>query len=479
MAAAYHLQPRERRIWLFSALTMVAWVAYCSQNPFFWDTILNSRIAHWYLETGFSSVFIPESLDAGHPPFFSLYLAVGWKIFGRSLWVSHLLMLPLLLAIVWNYFQLARRYVQAAYLPWAMLLLFLEPTFLAQSSMMSADILLLAGFLLSLNAITGGRRGWLLLGLLLMASVNVRGIYSCGLVFVIDVWLQWSRTRRIEWRTLPFYFIAGLLTALWLWLHHRQVGWWLSPPAETYGAHRELLGLRGMARNIGIISWRIADFGRIFLWAILLLAIILGIKGDWTEKQTSGETLKQLLVVLLGLSLLFIPFSNPIGPRYYLVAFLLGNILFLQFLQTFRSGKAKLITFGMGVLFLVSGHFWVYPDTIAKPWDGSLAHFPYFRLRNQMIAYVSSTGLNSHQIATDFPNIQGDRFSDLTDQPEWAFGTIEGKPLEASGYVMQSNIFNGFSDEELFALQNDWTLIHEVKSWQVYIRLYRNPAQVQ
>jgi hypothetical protein len=466
-------------VWFVSALTTVAWVAYCSQNPFFWDTILNSRIAHWYLETGFSSVFIPESLDAGHPPFFSLYLALGWKLLGRSLWVSHLMMLPLLLMVVWNYFQLARRYVQAKYLPWAMLLLFLEPTFLAQSSMMSADILLLAGFLLSLNAITGGRRGWLFLGLLLMAAVNVRGIYSCGLVFAMDAWLQWSKNRRFAWQSLPPYLVAGLVTAIWLWLHHRQVGWWLAPPPETYGAHRELLGLGGMARNIGIIGWRIADFGRVFLWAILLLAILLGIKGDWTEPRSSGETLKLVLVALLGLSLLFIPFSNPIGPRYYLIVFLLGNLLFLQFLQSFRYGKAQVATFLVAVIFLLSGHFWVYPDTIAKPWDGSLAHFPYFRLRSQMIEYVSSSGLNPSQIATDFPNIQGDRYSDLSDRADWAFETIEGKPLEACEYVMQSNIFNGFSDEELFALQKDWALVHEVKSWQVYIRLYRNPAKAQ
>lgn len=470
------LNPRERRIWYFSALLTIAWVAICSQNPFFWDTILNSRIAHWYLETGFTSLFIPENLDAGHPPFFSLYLAVGWKILGRSLWASHVMMLPLLLTIVWNYFQLARRYVKPQYLPWAMLLLFVEPTFLAQSSMMSADILLLAGFLLNLNAIASGKRAWLVLGLLMMAAVNVRGIFGCGLVFGIDVWLNWTRDQRLKYKEWWPYVGVALLTGLWLWLHHRHVGWWLSPPPETYGAHRELLGIKGMGRNIGLIGWRIADFGRIILWGILLLAILLGIRGEWTEKRTSGEVLKMLLVPLLGFSLLFIPFSNPIGPRYYLVCLLLGNLFFLQFLNEFKSDKKRVATFGVVVLCLLSGHFWVYPDTIAKPWDSSLAHFPYFGLRKNMIAYVSSAGMDPALIATDFPNIQGDRYSDLTEKPAWEFASIEGRELDSVEYVMQSNIFNGFSDEELFALQNHWTLIHEEKSWQVYIRLYRNPA---
>lgn len=476
-ASMPNLLPRERNILYVSVAVMLAWVAICSGNPFFWDTILFSRIAHFYLDTGFSSIIIPESLDAGHPPFFALYLAIGWKILGKSLLVSHLLMIPILLTIVWNYFQLARRYLPSRMLPWAMVLLFLEPTFLSQSSMMSADLVLIAGFLIAMNVIAGGKRYWLVLALLMLASVNVRGMFTCGLVFLIDVSVQYSRHKRLKLLDAWPYLIGGILTFIWLWIHHRAVGWWLAPPPETYGTHREILSVGGMMRNAGIVGWRIADFGRAFLWAVILLAILLGLKGQWTEPRKSSETLKMLLIPLIGLAVLFIPFSNPIGPRYFMVCFLVGNIFFLQFLDTFNSGKMRLATFAMAAVMLVSGPFWVYPDTIAKPWDSSLAHFPYFGLRKDMIAFVSSHNINPASISTDFPNIQGDHFSDLTESA-WEFSSKEGKKLEESEYVMQSNIFNGFSDEELFALQNHWELVHEEKSWQVYIRLYRNPDWV-
>src|SRR4051794_38753575 len=79
-------------------------------NSFFWDTIqLGSKQAHWFYDHNFKFFFLPEIIDSGHPPSFGIYLAICWKLFGKSLPVSHLAMLPFLLGIVIQVYLLLKK----------------------------------------------------------------------------------------------------------------------------------------------------------------------------------------------------------------------------------------------------------------------------------------------------------------------------------------------------------------------------------
>ena len=70
-------------------------------NSFFWDTVqLASAHATYYFQNQFSSLLLPVDIDSGHIPTFGIYIAFVWKLFGRSLAVSHLAMLPFALGIV-------------------------------------------------------------------------------------------------------------------------------------------------------------------------------------------------------------------------------------------------------------------------------------------------------------------------------------------------------------------------------------------
>ncbi|HHG85364.1 MAG TPA: hypothetical protein ENJ82_11515, partial [Bacteroidetes bacterium] len=172
-----HLNRQDLRILLIAGTLMVLWNIYCWQFPFFWDNVLNAKIAHWYLDTGFSQLTVPEGLDAGHPPFFSLYLAVVWRLTGgASLAIAHVAMLPFLLLLLVQYYKLAVRLLPENGKLWALAFLVCEPTFLAQSSMLTPDIALVSLFLLCLNALMDGRRGLQAVAMTLMAAVTFRGI---------------------------------------------------------------------------------------------------------------------------------------------------------------------------------------------------------------------------------------------------------------------------------------------------------------
>lgn len=77
---------------------------------FFWDTVqLGSKHAHYFYENNFKSLTLPNDIDSGHIPALGLYLAIVWKIFGKSLAISHIAMLPFVLGIFYQTIQLSRQ----------------------------------------------------------------------------------------------------------------------------------------------------------------------------------------------------------------------------------------------------------------------------------------------------------------------------------------------------------------------------------
>lgn len=474
---AYALERKDLpRLLIFGGF-FTLWNVISWQFPFFWDTILNSRIAHWYIESGFSQLTVPEHLDAGHPPFFSLYLAGCWKLLGKTLTVAHLAMLPFLWTIVVQFYKLVKRYLPSEVHVFAMAFLLAEPTILAQSAMVTPDIALVAFYLLALNAVLSGNRRWLALWLIAMCMVTFRGILAVPSIFLIDVLHGWFGGRRKpDWLKAWPYVPATLLTLLWLYVHYKAVGWLFSPPPETYGGHREMVGIGGILRNIGLTGWRWLDHGRFVLW----IFIGAGLAGIWLKRKAFPPELRHLLlfwlVPLTVYMALFVPFSNPIGHRYFMVAFLGFGLVGMYLLARISDFRRRMALGAFLLAALVSGHFWVYPDTIAKGWDASLAHTPYYKLSERMYAEILEKGYNdAGPICSDFPMLSDRKYTHVG--PASIFLPIDKHEhgWENCSCVLQSNITNGFSDEELAELkaEEQWEKLADFSSGQVYMRLYR------
>src|SRR5690606_34512235 len=123
--------------WLFYALVLL----FAMRLPFFWDTILTSTVADWFYQNGIGNGIAPVVWDAGHPTFFQLYLAGAWKILGQNLAVSHWIMAPFLVLMVWAYVQLLQLLVQNRKGQWmGLVLLLIHPFVLTQSMLVSYDI---------------------------------------------------------------------------------------------------------------------------------------------------------------------------------------------------------------------------------------------------------------------------------------------------------------------------------------------------
>lgn len=466
-------QPKHLQRWLFyaTAVFFLAWNLLSWSFPFFWDNILNSRIAQWYLETGFERLVPPEQLDAGHPPFFSLYIAGLWSLFGKSLAVAHAGMLPFLLGTVWAWGRICKQVLPPDYAGWGMLILIVEPTYLAQSSMVSPDLALVCFFLLGVVAILENRRWLLALAALGMCAATFRGILMVPGLFLLQwAWIRF-RWRRI-WASLPPYLPAAIAAAAWL-LHHQAVqGWLFSPPPETYGAHREVLGAAGILRNGGIAIWRFLDYGRVFLFVFLAVALLVGRKRLLAHDRLLC-TGAFFLVPALWLLLLMLPFSNPIGHRYFALSFLALGLVVLVAVDLLETKWRRWFVPGILALGLLGGHFWVYPDRIAQGWDASLAHLRYFPLQARMDDELKDLVEGKGPICSEFPLLAKTEWTRLrtVDRPQ--VYAKEEIGWENCSCILASNISNGFSDAEWLEMEDPgkWERIKAWENGPVFVRL--------
>jgi len=149
----------------------------------------------------------------------------------------------------------------------------------------------------------------------------------------------------------------------------------------------------------------------------------------------------------------------------YLCSILLLMHLIVQELQS--RAKKKWLVVSIVLLSFISGHFWVYPDKIAKGWDSSLAHLPYFLLRQQMDDYLVEHHISPTEVGTQFPYVNA-QYTHLAehglDFPEY--------DLDRHTWIIQSNVINDFADEDLDELQQHWKLVKSFERLQVYVRLY-------
>jgi hypothetical protein len=442
-------------------------------NPFFWDTIqLGSKQAHWFYENDFKFLMLPEVIDSGHPPIFGMYLALIWKIFGKSLPISHLAILPFLLGIVIQVYFLLKKYIEQKFLILAMMLLLADPTLLAQSIIISPDIVLLFLFLLSLNAIHSQNRILLTAALIGLGMISMRGMMHVMVIFILDIILNIVFNRKYKLKNFAVialsYIPAGIIAGTWLLVHYLKTGW--------IGYHENSpwiqcflpVDLKGFIKNIFLLGWRLADFGRVFIWLAALPVLYLSLKRKSIDSNTKKLSLFFIIPFIVITPNLLLH-SNLLGHRYLLVLYLSFALVFLYHVQKTIPQHFKKISLFL-LAGLITGNLWVYGDKISKGWDSTLAHYPYYQLRKEMIAFIEKEHINKDIIGTAFPNNISTKYIDLSDEG-WCFAN---KDFENNSYIFYSNVFNDFTDEELSELKT-WHIVKELNSPTVKIILYKKP----
>src|SRR3989344_2492238 len=184
--------------------------------PFFWDSTFFSTTAVHFYHNGMNGFIGPVKYDTGGFPLYSTYLTMAWKFFGKTLTVSHLAMFPFLFGALYEFFKLAKRYLNERTILFALILLIIHPVFITQSILMGYDIIM---------------------------------------------------NKKINLKLLRNYFLSIIVLILWTIYHKQQTGWYLFSPIRE-GNHEQFSGIGMMLRQFMYVVWKNIDLGGIVLWII-------------------------------------------------------------------------------------------------------------------------------------------------------------------------------------------------------------------
>jgi hypothetical protein len=528
-------------------------------NFFFWDTMqLASQHAHFFYENNnFSTFLLPDEMDSGHPPTFGFYLALMWKMFGKSLTVSHLAMLPFLLGIVWQAWKLGEKTVGEGWTLWFMLLLIVSPVVAGQAVLVSPDIVLLFFFLMALNGILNydffdfydgsdlklnEPFNWQLsLAILGLSAISLRGMMVVFALFVFYFLIKINyfksliinsktikntneldelTTNKNELKTInnselnelkknqkdaktsiPNFeflifnskkgplsikaifglfspFLMGISFAFCFLLYHFMQKGWIGFHADSpwMPAFQKVNNVSELIRNGAILMWRLIDFGHLFLWLICIYGLI---KNKGKIYPITRLLMALLIVLLIVLTPTLLIYKGLLAHRYLMPIYVVLILLTVKIISDLKSHKRQLIVAFIALFGLASGNFWVYPQPISTGWDATLAHFPYYKLRREMLQFIDNQQISYSEIGSAFPNQRDFETIDLKGRlsnSSILYQSVQNRfstyDLSKNRFVFYSNVFNEFSDADLIELKTNWRIIKSLKSGQVEVILF-------
>ncbi|AXT50714.1 hypothetical protein D1818_07670 [Aquimarina sp. BL5] len=441
-----------------------------ADNAFFWDTVqLGSHHADHYFKTNFSVLLLPDNIDSGHIPAFGAYIAMFWKFFGRSLWVSHLAMLPFGFGLIFQLFRLTKRFIDPKYWSIAFGLIIIDPSLMSQLLLVSPDVPLLFFFLLAVNSVLDNKKIFLMMAVVLLFLTSMRGMMLsvCILIFDLSCNVLW----RIKIKELCIALLKGSLVYIpaflvfitFSFIHFQEKGWIGFHQDSPWQESFEKVEFAGVIFNIAVLGWRILDFGRIGIWIVLFILF-----AKYRKQIIKVPRIRQVsfffgcILFLLPLNMLWA--KGLLGNRYLIPIYLFCSLLCATILfSDFVGQKLRIGLILTWAVILISGNFWIYPPKISQGWDATLAHLPYYNLRLKAKKYLDDQKIDFSRVASFFPNDAGIDAIELNGEKR-SFTVFKGD----NDFVFYSNIYN-VSDQEYDDIISNYEVIQSFEKNGVFV----------
>jgi hypothetical protein len=467
----------KKGIFILFVTILVIEFLLCMDLPAFWDAKSKFIRADWLYQHQFKDIIVPTSLNSGHPPLWILAIAGFWTVFEKALWSARLLLLIVNIGVGYQLIQWTQHLFVKAVPLGLILLVGLEPTMVAQTTNLNNDMLLLFFVLLGLNSLVKQRSLWYGIALCGMLLTNLRGIYCFLALGIIHILIHRRQLLDHSQKMYRSYLVAVVIFAMFLIYQYANLGWIVITPNKTYSQHREAAGLMRIVKNTAAYAKNMLEYGRLFVW-IPMIGMLCYL---WIVKAVRWSQKTQVLFICLVtfMSLFFIgmvPFSNPMGPRYFMICFVLANVLFINLLFEIPWFTAIRRNVALSVMALgfITGHLWIYPATIAQGWDSSLAYLNYYPQEEAMFTFIKEHNIPSQEIGTNLP--LGNRWVSLAKNSNEGELQFVEQNLETNTYVLFSNIDNRTSDGEIRALETNWEVVATTSRMGVFLTLYKKKS---
>lgn len=425
--------------WVFIILVLfqVILVFINQHNILFWDTVqFAGKHGTYFFENGLSNgILLPDHIDSGHPPLFGFLVAKGWSLFGKSLEVSHWLMLPVLIGIVYQSCTLGQFLFPNK--TWLFpVLLFVCPFYLGHSILVSPDLIVLFGFFLAINGLVTRRSFLVTIAVVIMCSISLRGAAISMALLLYDLYTRHDYNLKRFWK-LPWldlirkYALGFIILTLYLIYHIIEKGWLVQHGNSSWAPSFESVGMMEMGKNVIRILWRLLDFGMVAIYLLLIskFRFLLLLKGRlfW---------LGLFLFIVLGI--LTVPYVGLVNHRYFLPIQIIALILGVQILRAYNR---TWLNFAV-IAFLLTGNFWIYPHSISQGWDSTYAHQPFYKMDVQFYDKMTDLGINHNEVGTAFPLRSSRKYISLDDSMK----SYKQFDIKTDQYILYSNVMNEFKD---------------------------------
>ncbi len=437
----------------------------------FWDNVLfASKMGNEIYRNGFFDWTMPNDFDPGHPPFLGVVLAFFWKIFGHSLWVSHLAMLPFMIGSVYQLQRFISYFVtNKTMMLLGLLLVLADPTLSASFVLVNPEIIIVFFFFIAVNGILYQEKKWQFIGLFFLSIITFRSMMLFAGLFLFEVLNNYYCNKKSFWKILhikflSFYFLAALPGIVFVLWRLATKGWLQTHPASPWAELWHLPSITQFLKNIAILIHRYLDFGRVFIFIFLIAGLF-----SFRKKVLLNKHFKQLL--LLSICAVFfiivaVLFStNAFGHRYFIVSYI--SFILLAFLVLKELKKYSKPLYVLLFIGLITGNLWIYPERTSQGWDASLAHTPYHSLRKEAINSLDTMNIDISEVASFFPNYNRIDEIDLNGNQK-SFTKFTKK----STYVLYSNVFN-LSNEYYELLAKNYTEIKYLKKANIVISILK------
>ena len=455
---------------LFFILSII-FTTLTSEHPFFWDAILQVSVpANFYFEHNFTQAFLPDEYATGHSTIIGFYLAVVWKIFGRSLLTSHMAMLPFVFGIL---LQLNNLIGKARLNPKDSGLILMavacDATLVSQISMVTFDVAHIFFFLWCLNSILNKRNINISVSFTFLMLTSLRASVSGFGILSFALYLNYLEDKHFTLEKIK-PFLPGLVAfGILLVVFYLEKGWiFANPKSADYTLFLGYASKKEVLRNIGLVGWRLIDFGRVGLWLVFLGILINSVKKKTLYDPFFRNVFFVALFQLMVIFPLVIIYKNPFGHRYFLPVIISVAIMVTYWVLKYT--RLKYVLFSLIFLVLLSGYFWIYPLKIAQGWDATPAHWPYFTVRKEMMLKIKESDIPFNEIGTFFPNTRSTKYIDLKDNEI----DMKDADLGSDQYILYSNIYNvdDIFIDELFN-RSGWEPYIETRRGRVFMTLFR------
>ncbi len=454
----------------------IVFVCFTQHHFFFYDTVqLGAMHGSFYFNANFTKLIPPLAFDSGHLPTFGLYLALVWKVFGKSLPVAHWAMLPFMIGSCWQTLLLVRRFLPHRLVLLAATVLLFDATYLAQCSLVSPDVVLVFFFLLGLNSIFSSNKFTLTLAAFGLFTISMRGIMGCFGLFLFQNYFIYFYNKE-AFKLFNFIkngmcYVPGFtLFVGYNCVHYLATDWVFYHQNSQWAECFQKVGWSKMLYNFGISVWRCFDFGRILYYLIGIPSCIYFI-----IKHKRIDRLFSLLLILCFIIYVTVcgttlSYHNLSNHRYYLPVYFCVALFFLVIIShVFTIKRAQYVYFFIGVMLLV-GNLWNYPKGVAMGWDCTLSHLSYDGMRCEVDQYLDDNAIDAASVCSLFPLLSSKQLVALSkyDTASWLdYGDTTTR------YIVYSNLCNAFDTNDFAKLDSSYTVVKSWKKGLVKMVLYQ------